>query len=32
MVDRMPGLKKAFISQAAGNQAGTPKLLTGQMI
>ncbi len=32
MVDRMPGLKKAFIAQAAGNSPGTPKLLRGEMI
>ena len=32
MVDRMPGLKKAFISQASGNQPGTPKLLAGELI
>lgn len=32
IVDRMPGLKKAFIAQAAGNQPGTPKLLRGERI
>ncbi len=32
LVDRMPGLKKSFISQAAGDQADTPKLLRGESI
>ena len=32
MVDRMPGLKKAFIEQAAGNNPGTPSLLRGENI
>lgn len=32
LVERMPGLKKAFIAQAAGNQPGTPKLLRGEEI
>jgi len=32
VVDRMPFVKQGFISQAAGNQAGTPKLLRGEPI
>ncbi|MEZ5792292.1 MAG: ubiquinone biosynthesis hydroxylase [Nitratireductor sp.] len=32
LVDRMPGMKQYFISQAAGNQKGAPKLLAGQPI
>lgn len=32
MVDRMPGLKKMFIEQAAGNRPGTPRLLRGEAI
>ena len=32
MVDRMPGLKRMFIEQAAGNRPGTPKLLRGLAI
>lgn len=29
LVDRMPGLKRMFISEAAGEASGKPKLLTG---
>jgi 2-octaprenyl-6-methoxyphenol hydroxylase len=32
IVDRMPGLKKSFIEQAAGNKEGTPKLLRGESL
>jgi 2-octaprenyl-6-methoxyphenol hydroxylase len=32
LVDRLPGLKKGFISEAAGNTSGTPKLLRGEVI
>lgn len=32
LVDRMPALKSYFISEAAGHQAGAPKLLAGQAI
>ncbi|MFZ1814889.1 MAG: ubiquinone biosynthesis hydroxylase [Rhizobiaceae bacterium] len=31
-VDRMPGLKRYFISQAAGNRPGLPRLLQGSAI
>ena len=30
MVDRLPGLKRMFIDQAAGKQQGSPKLLRGE--
>lgn len=32
IVERLPGLKNAFIAQAAGNNPGTPKLLKGEPI
>ena len=32
MVERMPGLKNVLIAQAAGNQAGSPRLLRGEPI
>jgi 2-octaprenyl-6-methoxyphenol hydroxylase len=32
LVERMPPLKQAFISQAAGNNKNTPKLLRGEAI
>ncbi|MCB1455458.1 MAG: 2-octaprenyl-6-methoxyphenyl hydroxylase, partial [Nitratireductor sp.] len=32
LVERLPGLKRHFISQAAGNQSGAPRLLAGQPI
>ena len=32
MVDRLPGLKKRFIDQAAGYGSGTPRLLRGESI
>lgn len=32
LVDRMPGLKRMFISQAAGNDRSAPKLLQGEPI
>ena len=32
MVERMPGLKNILIAQAAGNQAGSPRLLRGEPI
>jgi 2-octaprenyl-6-methoxyphenol hydroxylase len=32
LVDRLPGLKNAFIKQAAGNQPGTPRLLRGEAV
>ena len=32
VVDRMPGLKKQFINQAAGRESGSPRLLQGEPI
>lgn len=32
VVDRLPGLKKQFINQAAGREAGSPRLLQGEAI
>ena len=32
IVDRLPGLKKGFINQAAGRNAGNPALLNGEAI
>ncbi len=32
VVDRLPGLKKQFINQAAGRELGAPKLLQGEAI
>lgn len=32
LVDRMPGLKRMFISQAAGNDRAAPRLLQGEAI
>jgi 2-octaprenyl-6-methoxyphenol hydroxylase len=32
IVDRMPGLKRQFIDQAAGREPGSPKLLRGEAI
>jgi 2-octaprenyl-6-methoxyphenol hydroxylase len=32
LVDRMPGLKKQFINQAAGREGGSPRLLQGEAI
>jgi 2-octaprenyl-6-methoxyphenol hydroxylase len=32
LVDRLPGLKKSFINQAAGRDAGNPALLNGEAI
>ncbi|MEP0942031.1 MAG: ubiquinone biosynthesis hydroxylase [Rhizobiaceae bacterium] len=32
IVDRLPGLKKSFINQAAGRDAGNPALLNGEAI
>ena len=32
VVDRLPGLKKRFIDQAAGREPGAPRLLLGEAI
>ncbi|WP_316858314.1 ubiquinone biosynthesis hydroxylase [uncultured Cohaesibacter sp.] len=32
VVDRLPGLKRAFIEEAAGNQGDVPKLLKGEAL
>ncbi|HSO46692.1 MAG TPA: FAD-dependent monooxygenase, partial [Rhizobiaceae bacterium] len=32
VVDRLPGLKNQFINQAAGREAGSPRLLQGEAI